>query len=97
MLFDFREHRFRNGNGFDAEGVFNADNTFLSSDDTDEGFDCQLNRFTVIGHRDRHRCPVEVAGGDDVGIGRGIIDLLKESAGDDVGESHTVSIALGFF
>ena len=49
MLFDFREHRFRNGNGLDAEGVFDADNTFLSTDDTDEGFDRQLNRFTVIG------------------------------------------------
>ena len=97
MLFDFREHRFRNGNGFDAEGVFDADNAFLSTDDTDEGFDRQLNRFTVIGHGDRHRCPVEVAGGDDVGIGRGIIDLLKESAGDDVGESHAIGIALGFF
>ena len=81
MLFDFREHRFRNGNGFDAEGVFDADNTFLSTDDTDEGFDRQLNRFTVVGHGDRYRGPVEVAGGDDVGIGRGIIDLFEEPAG----------------
>ena len=50
MVFDFREHRLGDRDGFDAEGVLNTDDAFLSTDDADEGFDGQLDRLTVAGH-----------------------------------------------